>query len=310
MVKALDLRDPAQYQASIEWVRKNVVLENKVPGKVLQLDVSLPEGSVTLYMDPSNHYIMGFKGVGQIFVLKDAKSEAFKTALESQFKGSEVTILDGLGADHGLGGLKTFRGKNGKTEGRVFSRRDLNSAAALSSYSDKSRNMGYEQLGAHLSLLVCMIAESARIPMMEYDFTNMLYYGYSVWADDAIRSFANAKFLMDIADKAFGQYPRAFGVEKLQKRAAEIGEVLKKIEALVDSSNRITLVTNLLDAKKSAPPAAAEWAKRFRVMCEELKISDAGTVTQLISTCGSEGAVRAAKQGVATPNIGLATPLM
>jgi hypothetical protein len=310
MVKALDLRDPAQYQVSIEWVRKNVVLENKIPEKVLQLDVSLPEGSVTLYMDPSDHYIMGFKGAEQIFVLKDVKSQAFKIALKSQFNGSEVTILDGLGADHGFGGLKTFSGKNGKMEGRVFRRRDLNSAAALSSYSDKSRNMGYEQLRAHLSLLVCMIAESARIPMMEYDFTNMLYYGYSVWADNAIRSFANAKFLMDIAEKAFGQYPRALGVEKLQKRAAEMDEVLEKIAALVDFSNRITLVSNLLDPKKSVPPAAAEWAKRFRSMSDELKITDAKTVTQLINTCGSEGAVRAAKQGVATPNIGLATPLM
>jgi hypothetical protein len=289
-------------------VRKNVVLENKVQGEVLQLDVSLPEGSVTLYMDPSNHYIMGFKGAGQIYVLQDVKSESFKAALESQSKGSEVTILDGLGADHGIGGLKTFSGKNGKTEGRVFTRRDLSSAAALSSYSNKSRNMSYEQLRAHLSLLVCMIAESARIPMMEYDFTNMLYYGYSVWADDAIRSFANAKYLMEIVEKAFPQYPRALGVEKLQKRAAEMGEVLRKIEPLMDSGNRSALVSSLLDPKKPVPPAAADLAKRFRAMCEELKISDAGTVTQLISTCGSESAVRAAKQGVATPRIGLPDP--
>lgn len=165
----LDLRDPAKYTASIEWIRGNVVLGiAKEP--VLQLNVSLPNGKATLFMDPANHYIMGFRGTDKIYVLEDNNSEAFKKSIESQIGNTSVKILRGLGADHGLRGRQTFSRENGGIKGRIFKRADLDSAATLSNYSSETRNMNYADLRAPLSLLVCMISESARIPMMERDF--------------------------------------------------------------------------------------------------------------------------------------------
>jgi hypothetical protein len=299
----IDLRDSARYAASIEWIRNHVVLR-KAKGDVLQLNVSLPAGAAVLYMNPVNHYIMAFRGADKIYVLEDNKSETFRKSLQEQLGKTQIEILKGLGADHGLGGLRTFTRRDSGVEGRVFARRDLDAVAALSSYSNESRNLGYDELRAHLSLLVCMIPESARIPMMERDFGNMLYYGYDVWADDAIRSYDSAKFLIQLARQTFPQYPRDLAVEKLAKRAKELGELLEKIESESKFSNRSRLITQLITGKASPLPSVAGPAARFREMCKELKIHDAATVSRMISTCGSEGAVRAAMQGVAAPDIG------
>lgn len=301
VIRDVDLRDSAHYEASIEWLRGNVVLGNKLKGQVLQLNVALPRGAVTLYMDTANSYIMAFRGTDGVYVLEDHKSESFKKALQSEMKEARIEILKGLGADHGAGGLKTFSDKS--ANGRTFTREDLDSAAKLSGYSGGSRNMTYEELRPHLSLLVCMIAESARIPMMEYDFSNMLYYRYSVWADEAIRSYDDAKYLLPLAYKAFPNYPRRLAVEKLGNRAHELDELLKKIQSTLGTQNRSDLVANLLIGRMAALPLPAQLSSRFRDICKELKISDPALVKQLISTARNTNAMRAAKQGVVIPPV-------
>lgn len=298
----LDLRDPARYMASIEWLRNNVVL-GIAKELVLQLNVSLPNGTTTLFMDLANHYIMGFRGADKIYVLEDNKSEAFRKSLQSQLGNTPVEILRGLGADHGLRGLQTFSRGNGGIRGRIFKRADLDSAVTLSSYSSETRNINYDDLRSHLSLLVCMISESARMPMMERDFANMLYYGYDVWADEAIRSFDDAKFLITLALETFPSYPRHLAVEKLEKRATELRSLLSKIESQAGSHNRSKLVAGLIAGEIASPASVVDAINRFRAMCKELKIVDPNTISQMISTCSSEGAVRAAKQGVAIPDI-------
>jgi hypothetical protein len=306
--RELDLRDPARYTASIEWLRENVVLANHVHARVLQLDVALPDGQVALFMNPANHYLMGFRGADKIYVLDDDTSDEFRKSLQSEFNDTEVEILKGLGADHGDRGLKTFSRTNSALKGRVFKRKDLNCSAILSGYSSTSRNLTYEKLRAPLSLLVCMISESARIPMMERDFTNMLYYGYDVWADDAIRSFDNAKYLIDLARKLFPEYPVHLAVEKLQKRAAEMESLVTKIESVQHYANRHALIAAMLKGSVPNDNLTASAVNRFRDMCNELKmserkLSDPAVIAEMISSCKSEGAIRAAKQGVATPDL-------
>jgi hypothetical protein len=276
-------------------------------------------------MNTSNAYILAFQGSDKIYVLNDPHSREFKEALEAKFRGSEVEILEGLGARHGAGGLETlsYKDKSGIPKGRVFARRHLDSANLLSDYP--SRVMNYGEMRTHLSLLVCMISESARIPMMERDFTAMFYYGYDVWADYAVRSYDNARFLILLATWAFSAYPLALAVEKLQKRSVEMNELLTRIEGIQEVRNRSGIVANLLNARATPNPATANFAQRFRELVEELKLlaflerlkasgfatpaqmkmANADAVLELINTCKSEGAVRAAKQGVAIPRIGL-----
>jgi hypothetical protein len=147
-----------------------------------------------------------------------------------------------------------------------------------------------------------MTSESARIPMMQRDFTNM-FYGHDVVADEAIRSYDDAKFLLAITRQAFPEYARAAAVEKLQKRAAELEALARFIEAATKPSDRIVEISNWM--KGSVPLDGSSFAaqiKRFCDMCKELKISDPRIITQVMSTCRSESAIRAAKQGIAVPD--------
>jgi hypothetical protein len=301
MMKDIDLRDPLRYAASIEWLRSKVTFGGKTKSDVLQLNVALPKGAVTLFMDTANQYIMAFRGADGICVLNDDRSESFKSDLQLRFRDTKVFLLQGLGAGHGQGGLETFSNRHAR--GRVFTREDLDFAAELSAYSNALRNMSYERLRPHLSLLVCMISESARIPMMEYDFTNMLYFGCRVWADEAIRSYNDARYILPLAYKIFPDYPRHFAVEKLANRARELDEILGRLRSLLGFNDRSALVAGLLGGKIGSGQPLGELADRFRGICKELKISDPAAVTQLISTARNAGAIRAARQGVAIPRI-------
>ena len=307
-VAELNLRDPASYTTSIDWIRDNVVFKNNVKGPVLQLIVSLPGGDVSLYMNPANHYIMAFRGRDKIYVLKDRDSEKFKNDLQSQIKDVEIEILHGLSAAHTARGLGTFKDQDHRTRATVFSIHDLESVSRLSTYSRES-GATYELLKRPLSLLICMIAESARIPMMQRDFANM-FHGHDVVADEAIQSYDDAKYLMTLARDLFPDYPRALGVEKLQKRAVELDALLAKIQAAVSVTDRKKMIADLLNGRTpSDSRLVAEEIKRFRDICAVLSKTpkmNADDITQLISTCKSNSAVRAAKQGVVIPEIGKA----
>jgi len=299
----VDLRDPISYTASIEWIRRNVVLKETTKESLLRLNVLLPAASVTLFMDPAHHYILGFQGKDKIYLLDDPASNRFKDQLESQIKGVQVTILTGLSSQHGPQGLGTFQPTKNGHVGVIFRREDLECVARLSTYSRKTEST-YEHLRRPLSLLVCMIAESARIPIMQRDFTNM-YYGHNVVADEAIRSYVDAKFLISTAIRVFPRYPPNLAVEKLQKRAAELDSLLTAIQAAAETRERIKIVSVLLGRGTPAGGGrVTEQIRRFREMCAELQPANTPeTITQIISTCKSGSAVRAAKQGVEGPEI-------
>jgi len=301
VVHKLDFRDAGPYVDGVDWVRSNVVLKQHPKGQVLQLDVALRALPVTLYMDPWNHYIMGFQGADRIYLLDDDETGAFKKALKIQ--GPEPEIIKSLGGGHHAQGLGTFQRKpHGGVVGRIFYLRDMATTALLPTYSRKS-GIKHDQLQLPLSLLVCMISEAARIPMLQRDFKNM-YYDHPVYADDAMRSYDDAKFLIHIAVMAFPNYPVASGMEKVEKRAALLATLLEKIQTKSNTGLRgITLIAEVLNEKKPWEPSVATFAKDFRDECKQLHIADAAVVSQLLSTCRSEGAVRAAKQGVAIPPI-------
>lgn len=307
----LDLRDSALYVEGIEWLRNNVVLRNTITRDVLQLNVLLPRGAVTLYMAPRDHYIMGFRGADAIYLLKDRNQKTFKKALETEIEGTRIEILENLSTSHTAKGLKTFTDTaSGVPDGRVFTRTDLDNAANLAKWRVTSDEVD-DETKTSLSLLVCMLAESARIPMMEYDFKNMLYYGMNVWADHAAQSFRNAKYLIRKAKQLFPNYPRALGVEKVYKRATEMRELFDRINDTPGYKNRSTLMARLVGGKITATGPAAGAISRFIFMYKELRVFDAMEpskvvveLSELIDVGGNQGAARAAIQGVAVPDIG------
>ena len=307
----LDLSDPQLYWDGVAWVRNNVVLKSSGKSEALQLNVKLPFGQrATVFMNTGNHYIMGFQGADKVYLLDDPDSPRFKELLSQHLgSGSEIKILKGLSSRHDYRGLGTFE-MNGK--GKVFRKWDVESVRHLAEYSD---GKNYAMLQTPLSLLVCMIAESARIPMMQMAFTNMFQFEHEVIADDAIRSYDDARYLISVSRIAFPNYPRRWAVEKLGKRAAELDSLLAKLKVDTGSSNRQKLLQEILGGRFSAVPGPAnEHVKRLLFMAAELKISDIAramemteseTITQLVATCRSESAIHAAKEGVAFPAIGI-----
>jgi hypothetical protein len=268
------------------------------------------KGAVTLFMNASDQYIMAFQGADMIYVLQDQNSQRFKTSLEKEQGGKQaVKILGWLAAGHGQHGLGTFQRNDSGLRAAVYRRPDLDSAACLSTYSERANNVRHESLRAALSLLVCMISESARHPMLQNDFTSM-YFDMAVVADEAIRSYDDAKYLLRLAHSIFPQYPRRLAVEKLQKRASELNDLLAALQGGVSHPDPKRLLVEIAEGRmKSANPSSSDHAKRLRHIAQELSFFDPtrpdrfdpNQITQLISTCKSESAIRAAKQGVAVP---------
>jgi hypothetical protein len=253
-------------------------------------------------MRPKDHYILAFRGADKVYLLDDDTAEDFKKVLQPRVKPVEVEILKGLGAGHGVTGLATFTLKDGAVNAQVFRRQDLASLKYLACYS-RDAGIHFQQLQKPLSLIVCMISESARIPMMGRDFINM-YYGCDVIADEAIRSYGDAKAMMRLAIKKFSEYPNRLAIEKLAKRADEMSTLLQRVEAAVNAKARGDLISMLVRGRLPATDASVQdKAQRFRDMCTQLKFTEPQDVQRFLSAFSNASAVRAAKQGVAYPNI-------
>ncbi len=50
-------------------------------GSILQLRVTVSKGTVNLFMNAVDQYIMAFQGADMIYVLQDQNSQSFKTSL-------------------------------------------------------------------------------------------------------------------------------------------------------------------------------------------------------------------------------------
>lgn len=299
MAETLNFTDPASYRQAVEWVRGNVVLKNNVKGAILQLDLAFPQDSVTVFMNPQNHYILAFQGADGIYVLDDPHSAQFGKDLEAAVKGSKPTILKGLSGSHGVNGIQTFMDRANVRDAN-FKLRHIAEVRHLSQYRAKQP---YAPLRKPLSLLVCMIAESARFPMMQRDFERM-YFGSEVLADEAVQSYSTAKALRQQALKTFPEYRSPEAVTKLVNRATELEELLKRLETLRKTANRQTLITSILTGgKQILGSPSIEDTNRFCTLCKELSLTTAREVTTLISQGKNGMAVRAAKEGVALPGI-------
>lgn len=301
----LSLTGPEGHTESANWVRDNVVLkgEGEKP-PIVQLNVELPlDQKVTVFMDASNHYILAFRGAqGKVFQLSDDNCEVFrKKLLDSKLVNEEELEppLD-LGADHNA--LGTFELRDNDSRQRDFGIIDLMSAGALNQYSPQNRNL-YETIRTSLSLLVCMLSESARHRLVFDDFQG-IYRHERVTADRCIQSYDKACLISALAEKQFKSYLRRYGVEKVVKRCTEMRELWKHIkDTLNDNGNSKRMLQQILDGSsphKNGP--AAYHVERLRHMATtELDISQAEQLTTLLAATERLPAIRSAAHGVAVP---------
>jgi len=307
----LDLRGFARYAESVDWVRRHVILSRDTKGPVLQIDVLLPGGPVSLFADPATTYLMGFRGANGIYLLKDDNSGPFARALEAELPGEPIEVLSALAAHHRAnGGLATFSAKD-PAKGRIFNLKNLDNASRLSKYPSQGEGE-FELVRSSLSLLVCMLFESARIPMMELEFTYRFYRGMPVSPSDAVHSYQHARDLMILALAFFPEDERHLAVERLEKRASELSELQERIASRLERKADSSLLDDILVGRLSSDPRTVELVQRFQYMCRELKIdarsaqaqiSPSKMVLRIVNSCKDRGAVRAAKQGVAIPSI-------
>jgi hypothetical protein len=301
----LSLTGPECHTESANWIRDNVVLkgEGEKP-PVVQLNVELPQSQkVTLFMDTSNHYIVAFRGAeGKVVQLSDDNQETFEKKLLDSKLVNEKDLgppLD-LGADHNA--LGTFELRDNNSRQRDFGMVDLMSAGALNKYSPHDPKL-YEIMRTSLSLLVCMLAESARHRLVLDDFQG-IYRHERVTADRCIQSYDKACQISDLAERQFQSYLRRYGVEKVVKRCTEMREVWKHIKDTVDDNgNSKRMLQQILDGSsphKNGP--AAYHVERLRHMAKtELNISQAEQLTTLLAATERAPAIRSAAYGVSAP---------
>jgi hypothetical protein len=311
----LDLTDPALYWDGVEWLRSNVLLKPSAGIGVLELDVRLPfEQMGTLLVNTKDLYILGFQGADQAYLLDDPLSPQFERLLKEHLGvGSQTKILKGLSSQHGKYGLGTFE-KESKWEGKVFHKSDLKTVNDLAKYS---LGMSHAVLRTPLSLLVCMVAESARFPMMQMGFSDMIKFGFEVIASDCIRSYDDAKFLIRVSRIAFPREPGYWAVERLSKRADELDRALEVLGLQQNAPNRQALIQQALNGKLPSQSPRQEHAREeLQRVAKDLKVTDIARVldmspseviTRLATTGKNDSAVYAARRGIAFPAVGIAT---
>ncbi|MBC8166407.1 MAG: hypothetical protein H7Y20_11115, partial [Bryobacteraceae bacterium] len=213
----LDLSTIEGHANSAEWIRSNVLLTEPEGEGIVQLNVTLrpdlegKEQNVSLYMDTRNAYILAFRGgEGRLYLLNKTRDDQEAISFEQRLRKAgyagkdEQISLSNLGADH----------KNAlKTLDQRFRPEDLIYAGQINEFGDSDRMRTPEQLRRPISLLVCMLSESARMNLMEQQFRK-LYFGevaypgepgmvftYEAKPDAAIQSYDKAIRISIWADK-------------------------------------------------------------------------------------------------------------
>lgn len=301
-VHELDLTTIFGLESTADWIRGRVLLVSPAVA-MLELVVLLPAeggppGRVSIFMDPGNAYVVGFRGRDRTVYLLDENSavtaQRLRTAGLLPANENPVT-LHGLGTSHRE--LGTFGPRHGAGHhGRTFHLTDLGRAARLSEFSSQSTAVTLAQVRDALSILVCMTSECARSFMVERSFER-LYWLERVQADDAMQSYDQAVRITRYAE-VFPNLVLADRIEKLDRRAREVEELSQSFEAA--GQNRRALIL-----AGWAPPARGERpeVQRLREMVRELHLTTVDQLTEVVSLCRNRDAVRAAMGGVLVPPI-------
>lgn len=309
-VTQLDLSSARGFTQAVEWIRKSVLLNTDSKSRVLELDVKLSLRSsaefsvITLFVDTKNGYLFAFRGQDKIYILRDdGQAEYF--ALLTKQGGEPVAVLHGVGSDHRSLGTFLPNKESSGMRGRTYALANLQDAARLADFSQTAGPVTGSDVACGMSILVCILAECARWPRVEREFEK-IYFGETVKADEVFKVYDKAKRIRDFAE-VFPNYLLGDRVEKLVKRAAEVRELLARLR-LKMSANSMTdeaLLALCLKTPPAVPGGDKEAVQRIREMCSELRLKAdadpkeaAKSMSEILSLCGNDSAVRAAQAGV------------
>jgi hypothetical protein len=296
-VHELNLTSMLGLQDAAAWIRSQLRISPRAAA-MFELIIHLPvagggaPGRAAVFMDPTNAYIVGFRGRDAIYLL-DENSEAAEAKLRAAGllqPGEKPITLRGLKTSHRS--LGTFGPRHGAgDQGRTFYLPDLCRAARLSEFSSqKDSTVSLDKVRDALSILVCMTSECARNFAVERAFER-LYLDWEVKADDAMQSYDQAVRITRYAE-VFHNDVLAYRIEKLEKRATEIEELFRSVE-LKGQDRQWLIRMVLLHPEEGRKPTNEE--QRLREIVRELQLTEAHQVTEIVSLCRNKTAVRAAK---------------
>ena len=309
-VTQLDLTSAGGFTHAVDWIRKNILLNAQAKSRVFELDIKLllrssaNFGVITLFVDTRNGYLFAFRGRDKRYVLRDDSQDEYIALLTRNGSGP-VTVLQGVGSDHrSLGTFLPNKDSVGM-RGRTFAMANLQDAARLTDFSQTTGSVTDYDVACAMSILVCMLAECARWPRVEREFEK-IYFGENVKADEVFKLYDKDKRIRDFA-KAFPNYLLSDRVEKLVKRATEAKELLSRLHSRA-GANTMTdraLIEMCFQAPNSVPGGDKDSVQRIRKISAELGFSPdadskaaANNMTEILSLCANERAVRAAQSGV------------
>lgn len=301
----LDLSSVRGFTQSVDWVRKQILLKNKPKPRILELEVKLslrssPEfGVITVFVDSENGYLFGFRGQDKTYILRDDSQDEYEKLLK-QAGNPAPAILRGVGSDHrSLGTFLPNKDSGAGMRGRTYVMANLQEAARLTEFSQSGGSVTESDVAGAISILVCMLAECARSPRIEREFEK-IYFGDFAKADESFQVYDKAKRIRDLAD-VFPNHLLSERVEKLVKRANEMSGLLLRIRSRMGAKPLPDgdLIALCLHGSNSNPGGDKDSAHRVRIICNELKAnSNPKTMTEILSLCANEAAVRAAQAGV------------
>jgi hypothetical protein len=310
-LQELDLSSVYGFEHATDWVRENVLLSRKRP-HMLELRVKLPAGpaskgktSATIVMDPRNAYVVGFRGRDGMYLLRDDSANLDLQLRQANLIGKdEKAVTLNIGTDHAsLGTFRPILGRAGMRP-RDFDAVDLSRVASLSTFSSKTAEVTHAEVSGAISLLVCMLPESARSRMVELSFRG-LYFNLRVSADEAMQSYDHAKRITALANKLFKDPVLAYRVERFEKRGQEISSLLEACRGALDQNrfNRKDFLSRVLRGDTAGyPKDLASRVQRLGGIAAELGAT-VDELSEMAQLCSNKDAVRAAKGGVVVPPI-------
>jgi hypothetical protein len=308
-VTQLDLTSARGFTEAVDWMRKNILPSTGSKPRVLELDVKLSLrsstdfGVITLFVDTRNGYLFAFRGKDKTYILSDDSAEEYLALLKTA--SAKVAVLHGVGSDHrSLGTFLPNKDSSGM-RGRTYAMANLQDAARLNHFSQTTGSVTRPDVASAMSILVCMLAECARWPHIEREFEK-IYFGESVKADEVFKVYDKAKRIRDFAN-AFPNHLLMDRVEKLVKRATETNDLLSRLHSNMGANAMPdqALIELCLKSSNSVPGGDKDSVDRIRKICAELGLKPdidpkraAINMTEILSLCANNPAVRAAQSGV------------
>ncbi|MBI1356901.1 MAG: hypothetical protein GC160_21385 [Acidobacteria bacterium] len=302
-VQELDLSSLAGFRRAVEWVRGEIIRRPAVG--FFELRVTVQPGEVlTVFLDRRDAYLVAFRGRDRVYALGDDANDYAQQMIDAGvIEAAAVQRLEGLTVSHrSLGTLD----QGGGVRGHEFWLQDLLAAArALSGFSAAESPFG--TLRRPLSLLVCLLAESARSPAMAFEFEHLYLGTRPVKASEAIQCYDQAVRIVRLADRFFPQHIRQIDrLRKLDNRAVELRELLALLwGSLSHQSNQKSALQRIVAGQNLGAGRDFDFAaERLRSIARELGIQNDGQqLSEIAGLCGNQAAMDFAKSGVIFPDL-------